>query len=63
MRGSRIAYEIVKQQRREKARLKMVLELREKKLKERGGSNGNNIINKETANGITGKEQASKNKY
>lgn len=40
MRGSRIAYEIVKQQRREKARLKMVLELREKNLKERGGSNG-----------------------
>lgn len=40
MRGSRIAYEIVKQQRREKARLKMMLELREKNLKERGGNDG-----------------------
>ena len=63
MRGSRIAKQIIDEQRREAKRKRVILELRKRLLKERGESNGDRSINKETANSIVNEEYTSENKY
>lgn len=63
MRGSRIAKQIIYEQRREAKRKQVILELRKRLLKERGESNGDRSINKETTNSIVNEEYTSENKY
>ena len=63
MRGSRIAKQIIDEQRREAKRKQVLLELRKRLLKERGESNGDRSINKETTNSIVNEEYTSENKY
>jgi hypothetical protein len=63
MRGSRIAKQIITEQRREAKRKKIALELREAMRRRRGESNGDRSINKETANSFINKEYTSENKY
>ena len=63
MRGSSIAKQIITEQRREAKRKKIVLEIKKAMLRRRGESNEYKRSNKQTTDGIVGKEHTSKIKY
>lgn len=63
MRGSRIAKQIIDEQRRDAKRKKIVLEIRKAMLRRRGESNEYKCSNKQTTDGVVGKEHPSKTKY
>lgn len=62
MRGSKIAKQIEYELKREARRKAITLELR-RRLKERGESNEYKCSNKQTTDGVVGKEHPSKIKY